>query len=220
MTIQTELPLITTESEHPTITHELVDHQGNRDNVKFAIQEVELTDTDKIDIDKVIKREEISLNLNGIKYIFRGKDGIETTQNPASSITNSALNLDKFDKFLENKSKNAKLEHQLDSDNNHGIFIKNSQEAEIIVATPKTMLKSSKNITIKIIEDHKIDILHLRSRAPMISAYYAVKKTSAVLVSTIHGSYSLNFLGIKNSSIKKIYNSIMLRADKIIAVSN
>jgi hypothetical protein len=61
------------------------------DKKSYAIQGVELTDTDKIDIDKVIKREEISLNLNGIKYIFRGKDGIETTQNPASSITTSVI---------------------------------------------------------------------------------------------------------------------------------
>ena len=84
---------------------------------------------------------------------------------------------------------------------------------------PLVIFKNIKKLS-QIIEEHKIDILHLRSRAPMISAYYAIKKTSAVLVSTIHGSYSLNFLGIKNSSIKKIYNSIMLRADKIIAVSN
>ncbi|MCE2687095.1 MAG: glycosyltransferase family 4 protein [Rickettsiales bacterium] len=84
---------------------------------------------------------------------------------------------------------------------------------------PLIIFKNIKKLT-QIIEDYKIDILHLRSRAPMISAYYAVKKSSAILVSTIHGAYSLKFLGINSSRIKKFYNSIMLRADKIIAVSN
>lgn len=135
-------------------------HKIDLDKKSYSIQEGKLTDIDKIDIDKVIKREEISLNLNGKKYIFRGRDGVEIAgKNRTSSLTSSVTNPDKFENFLESKSKNAKLHHQLDSDNNHGIFIKNSQEAEIIVATPKTMLKSSKNITVKIIEDHKIGSL-------------------------------------------------------------
>jgi glycosyltransferase involved in cell wall biosynthesis len=71
----------------------------------------------------------------------------------------------------------------------------------------------------KIIQERGVDIVHVRSRAPMLSAYFACKKTGTKLVSTIHGTYSLNFLGWKIFPLKKIYNSMMLKADQIIAVS-
>jgi glycosyltransferase involved in cell wall biosynthesis len=54
----------------------------------------------------------------------------------------------------------------------------------------------------------------------MWSAYFACKKSSAKLVATIHGTYSLNFLGWQKFILKRIYNSIMLKADIIIVVSN
>ena len=73
---------------------------------------------------------------------------------------------------------------------------------------------------VEIIEHFKVDLVHVRSRAPMWSAYYACKKTKTKLVSTIHGTYSLDFLFLKNFSLKKIYNSIMFKADSIIVVSN
>jgi len=72
----------------------------------------------------------------------------------------------------------------------------------------------------KIIDEYKVDIVHVRSRAPMWSAYFACKKSSAKLVSTIHGTYSLNFLGWQKFALKRMYNSIMLKADSIIVVSN
>ncbi len=71
-----------------------------------------------------------------------------------------------------------------------------------------------------LIVEHKVDLVHVRSRAPMWSAFYACKKTNTRLVSTVHGTYSLDLLGFKNSKIKKFYNQIMLRSDAIIAVSN
>lgn len=73
---------------------------------------------------------------------------------------------------------------------------------------------------VKIIAEHKVDILHARSRAPMWSAYFACKKTKTKLVSTVHGPYSLGLFGFKNFILKRAYNKIMLRADRIIAVSN
>lgn len=73
---------------------------------------------------------------------------------------------------------------------------------------------------VEIIEHFKVDLVHVRSRAPMWSAYYACKKTKTKLVSTIHGTYSLDFLFWKNFSLKKTYNSIMFKADSIIVVSN
>jgi glycosyltransferase involved in cell wall biosynthesis len=70
-----------------------------------------------------------------------------------------------------------------------------------------------------IIKKYQVDIVHVRSRAPMISAFYACRQANCKLVSTVHGTYSLNLLS-KNSLLKKLYNSIMLKADSVIAVSN
>lgn len=71
-----------------------------------------------------------------------------------------------------------------------------------------------------LIEEYKVDIVHVRSRAPMISAYFACKKTKTKLVATAHGSYSTNFLFWKYFLPKMLYNAMMLRADRVIAVSN
>ncbi len=84
---------------------------------------------------------------------------------------------------------------------------------------PLTIFRNINKIA-KIIQERAVDIVHVRSRAPMLSAYFACKKTGAKLVSTIHGTYSLNFLGWKVFSLKKIYNSMMLKADQIIVVSD
>lgn len=73
---------------------------------------------------------------------------------------------------------------------------------------------------VKIIAQHKVDIVHARSRAPMWSAYFACKKTKIKLVATVHGTYSLNFSKWENFAPKRIYNQIMLKADRVIAVSN
>lgn len=70
-----------------------------------------------------------------------------------------------------------------------------------------------------LISEYNVDIVHVRSRAPAWSAYYACKKTNCKLVTTFHGTYSNNF-GVKFlSNLKKKYNSIMLKADYVIAVS-
>ena len=70
----------------------------------------------------------------------------------------------------------------------------------------------------KIIKENNIDLVHVRSRAPAWSAYFACKSLKCPLVSTIHGNYSTgSFLF---SYFKKLYNSSMVRADKIICVSN
>ena len=61
---------------------------------------------------------------------------------------------------------------------------------------------------------YKINILHVRSRAPAWSCYYVSKITRCKLVTTFHGTYNFN------SSIKKKYNAIMLQSDCVIAGSN
>ncbi len=59
-----------------------------------------------------------------------------------------------------------------------------------------------------------ISIVHARSRAPAWSCYFATLLTRRKFVTTFHGTYNFK------SSIKKFYNSIMLKSDLIIAGSN
>ncbi len=59
-----------------------------------------------------------------------------------------------------------------------------------------------------------ISIVHARSRAPAWSCLFATKITGRKFVTTFHGTYNFK------SSIKKFYNSIMLRSDLVIAGSN
>ena len=61
---------------------------------------------------------------------------------------------------------------------------------------------------------YNINIVHVRSRAPAWSCFFAAKVTFRKLVSTFHGTYNFN------SRIKKFYNSIMVRSDLVIAGSN
>ena len=66
-----------------------------------------------------------------------------------------------------------------------------------------------------IIKKYKVKIVHVRSRAPAWSAYYACSMFRGIkLISTVHGAYD------NQNIFKKIYNSIMLRSVKIIAISN
>ena len=69
-------------------------------------------------------------------------------------------------------------------------------------------------ILIGIILFFKISIVHARSRAPAWSCLLATKITGRKFVTTFHGTYNFN------GSFKKIYNSVMVRSDLIIAGSN
>lgn len=71
----------------------------------------------------------------------------------------------------------------------------------------------------KLIKENNADLVHIRSRAPMISGFFACKKTNTKLISTIHGPYSLEICN-KKSKLKKFYNSFMIKSDQIIAVSD
>ena len=59
-----------------------------------------------------------------------------------------------------------------------------------------------------------INIVHARSRAPAWSCFIACKITRRKFVTTFHGTYNFNSL------IKKLYNSVMVKSDLIIAGSN
>ena len=69
-------------------------------------------------------------------------------------------------------------------------------------------------ILIGIILFNNITIVHARSRAPAWSCFFATKVTGRKFVTTFHGTYNFK------SNLKKIYNSIMIRSNLIIAGSN
>ena len=59
-----------------------------------------------------------------------------------------------------------------------------------------------------------INIVHARSRAPAWACLFATKITRRKFVTTFHGTYNFK------SSLKKWYNSVMVRSDLVIAGSN
>jgi glycosyltransferase involved in cell wall biosynthesis len=69
-------------------------------------------------------------------------------------------------------------------------------------------------ILIGIILLNNISIVHARSRAPAWSCLLASKLTGRKFVTTFHGTYNFK------SNLKKLYNSVMVRSDLIIAGSN
>jgi len=78
---------------------------------------------------------------------------------------------------------------------------------------PLLMILNSIFITF-IILFFNISIVHARSRAPAWSCLLATKLTRRKFVTTFHGTYNFN------NSLKKFYNSVMVRSDLVIAGSN
>jgi glycosyltransferase involved in cell wall biosynthesis len=66
---------------------------------------------------------------------------------------------------------------------------------------------------LKIVKKNDINIIHARSRAPAWSCYFVAKIAKIKFITTFHGTYNFN------NKIKKFYNSIMLRSDYVIAIS-
>ena len=66
----------------------------------------------------------------------------------------------------------------------------------------------------RIVQRKGVDVLHARSRAPAWSTHWAAKRTGAAFVTTYHGTYQAR------SALKRVYNSIMARGDRVIANSD
>ena len=66
----------------------------------------------------------------------------------------------------------------------------------------------------RIIKSQSVDLIHARSRAPAWSALLASRWTRIPFLTTYHGAYS------EKGRIKNLYNSVMARADVIIANSH
>jgi glycosyltransferase involved in cell wall biosynthesis len=65
-----------------------------------------------------------------------------------------------------------------------------------------------------VIREHKVDIVHARSRAPAWSAFYAAQNAHVHFVTTFHGTYNLGPFNLKQP-----YNQIMTRGERVIAIS-
>lgn len=66
----------------------------------------------------------------------------------------------------------------------------------------------------KIIRQESVDLVHARSRAPAWSAYWASKRTNVPFITTFHGTYSAG------NPLKRWYNSVMTKGDRVIAISS
>lgn len=60
----------------------------------------------------------------------------------------------------------------------------------------------------------RVDLLHVRSRAPAFSALGAARRAGIPMVATYHGAYSAR------NPLKRAYNSVMTKGDAVIANSN
>jgi glycosyltransferase involved in cell wall biosynthesis len=77
---------------------------------------------------------------------------------------------------------------------------------------PAIMAKNAAKLK-RLIKKHKVDIVHVRSRAPAWSAYKACKGTSARFMTTCHAPYNIN------GKAKKFYNSSISKGERVIAIS-
>ncbi len=66
----------------------------------------------------------------------------------------------------------------------------------------------------KLIKEHDVDIIHVRSRAPAWSALRACAGTKTRFMTTAHAPYNIN------GKAKRFYNSVMAKGERIIAISH
>lgn len=66
----------------------------------------------------------------------------------------------------------------------------------------------------RLIRAERVSLVHVRSRAPAFPALAAARRTGVPTVSTYHGVYNAR------SALKRWYNSVMTRADQVIANSD
>ena len=78
---------------------------------------------------------------------------------------------------------------------------------------PLTLMMNSYRLK-KLIQEHSIDLVHARSRAPAWSAFWAARLENIPFITTFHGTYNYHTFP------KKYYNSIMVRGARVIAISD
>src|ERR1700722_9200152 len=78
--------------------------------------------------------------------------------------------------------------------------------------SPWLMISNARRY-VQIIRERNVVLVHARSRAPAWSALWATRHTATPFVTTWHGAYSAE------NAPKRLYNSVMLRGDAVIANS-
>lgn len=78
--------------------------------------------------------------------------------------------------------------------------------------SPFTIYRNIKRLA-HVIRTHKVDLVHARSRAPAWSAYGASLETHTPFMTTYHAPYG------GTSLFKRLYNSVMARGQRVIAIS-
>ena len=78
--------------------------------------------------------------------------------------------------------------------------------------SPLVMLKNIDRLR-AVIAEQAIDIVHARSRAPAWSAEAAAKRAGVHFLTTFHGNYSIG------TPLKRLYNAVMTRGERVIAIS-
>jgi glycosyltransferase involved in cell wall biosynthesis len=90
-----------------------------------------------------------------------------------------------------------------------------AEHIEMPVAS-KNIITMRKNATrlSALIKKEGIDLIHARSRAPAWSAYWASKRCKIPFITTFHGTYG------HSNPLKRYYNHIMTKGDRVIAISS
>ena len=78
---------------------------------------------------------------------------------------------------------------------------------------PYTVWRNTARLT-RLIAEHRVDIIHARSRAPAWSAFSAARRAGIAFVTTFHAAYG------ETSRPKHKYNSVMAQGDRVIAISH
>jgi glycosyltransferase involved in cell wall biosynthesis len=79
---------------------------------------------------------------------------------------------------------------------------------------PWTVLVRNAQALARLVREQRIDLVHARSRAPAWSALRAARACGVPFVTTYHGIYGAR------SGLKRWYNSVMARGDRVIANSH
>jgi glycosyltransferase involved in cell wall biosynthesis len=85
-------------------------------------------------------------------------------------------------------------------------------ELPVASKNPLTIFANAGRLA-QLIERRKVDLIHARSRASAWSAFLAARRTGRPFVTTHHGAYT------QADPFKALYNSVMTRADRVIANS-
>jgi glycosyltransferase involved in cell wall biosynthesis len=77
---------------------------------------------------------------------------------------------------------------------------------------PLTIWRNAARLA-RIVRKYRVDIIHVRSRAPAWSALWAAERTGTTLVTTYHDTYK------GETKLKRRYNAVMARGARVIAIS-